>query len=131
MDGLTSLSGGELSRFLLAVKLLDDESGRVILFDEIDSSIGGEIAKNTALEMRGNSSKNQILMVTHFPQSAAVAQTHIVVEKSTDSGEAESDIRTLSRPERVRELARMMGDSTSEDFIATADKMVGTTPSHT
>lgn len=131
MAELTSLSGGELSRFLLAVKLLDDESGRVILFDEIDSSIGGEIAKNTALEMRGNSSKNQILMVTHFPQSAAIAQTHIVVEKNTESGEAESDIRTLSRSERVRELARMMGDSTSKDFIATADKMVGATPSHT
>ncbi|MBO4440745.1 AAA family ATPase [bacterium] len=127
MAELTSLSGGELSRFLLAVKLLDDESGRVILFDEIDSSIGGEIAKNTALEMRGNSSKNQILMVTHFPQSAAVAQTHIVVEKNTDNGEAETDIRTLSRSERVRELARMMGDSTSEDFIATAEKMVDPT----
>lgn len=125
MFQISSLSGGELSRLLLSIKLVDDESGKVLLFDEIDSSIGGETAKNAANEMKRNSDKNQILVVTHFPQTAAVADTHLLVDKTAEKGEIFASVRMLERDERVRELARMMGESGSKDFIATAEKMLG------
>lgn len=125
MFQISSLSGGELSRLLLSIKLVDDESGKVLLFDEIDSSIGGETAKNAANEMKKNSDKNQILVVTHFPQTAAVADTHLLVDKIIENGEVSASVKTLERDERVRELARMMGESSSSDFIATAERMLG------
>ncbi|MGI6394678.1 MAG: hypothetical protein ACOX2F_08150 [bacterium] len=125
MFDISSLSGGELSRLLLAIKLVDDEEGRVLLFDEIDSSIGGETAKSAATEMKKNSLKNQIVVVTHFPQTAAVAQSHIVVEKKSEDGEVAAKVKELSNDEKIIELARMMGDSTSADFLKTAQKMIG------
>ena len=124
MSDITSLSGGELSRLLLAVKLIDDEEGKVILFDEIDSSIGGETARGAALEMKKNSQKNQIVVITHFPQTASLANTHIVVRKSVGDGEVETGISILDKAGRIRELARMMGKSDSADFMAAAEKMI-------
>jgi len=125
MFDISSLSGGELSRLLLAVKLVDDEEGRVLLFDEIDSSIGGETAKSAAGEMKKNSEKNQIIVVTHFPQTAAVAHRHILVEKSVTDGEITAGIKDLGHDEKIKELARMMGDSDSSVFLKTAEKMIG------
>lgn len=124
MADITSLSGGELSRLLLSVKLIDDEEGKVILFDEIDSSIGGETARGAALEMKKNSSKNQIIVITHFPQTASLADRHIVVEKSVGGGEVETEILILDKKGRIKELARMMGNSGSPDFLAAAEKMI-------
>ncbi|MBQ3368638.1 hypothetical protein IJG44_06995 [bacterium] len=124
MFDISSLSGGELSRLLLAVKLIDDEEGKVILFDEIDSSIGGETARNAALEMKKNSQKNQIVVITHFPQTASLANTHIVVRKSVGEGEVETEISILGKAGRIKELARMMGQSDSSDFLAAAEKMI-------
>ena len=124
MFDITSLSGGELSRLLLAVKLIDDEEGKVILFDEIDSSIGGETARSAALEMKKNSQKNQIVVITHFPQTASLANTHIIVKKSVGEGEVETEISILDKAGRVKELARMMGNSDSADFMAAAEKMI-------
>ncbi len=125
MYSVSSLSGGELSRLLLAMKLLDEESGKVLLFDEIDSNIGGETAKNAAAEMLVNSKKNQIMTVTHFPQTASAGQTHILVEKSTADSDVTAGIKVLSREERIKELARMMGDGASKDLLLTAEKMLG------
>lgn len=124
MFDITSLSGGELSRLLLSVKLIDDEEGKVILFDEIDSSIGGETARGAALEMKKNSNKNQIIVITHFPQTASLAERHIIVRKSVGEGEVETEISQLDDSGRVKELARMMGDSGSADFLAAAGKMI-------
>jgi len=125
MYSVSSLSGGELSRLLLAMKLLDEESGKVLLFDEIDSNIGGETAKNAAAEMLVNSAKNQIMTVTHFPQTASAGQTHILVEKSTADSDVTASIKVLSKEERIGELARMMGDGASKDLLLTAEKMLG------
>ncbi len=125
MFDISSLSGGELSRLLLSIKLVDDEEGKILLFDEIDSSIGGETAKSAADEMKRNSKKNQIIVVTHFPQTAACADRHILVEKSVSDGEISAEVKDLIPGERVKELARMMGDSDSSVFIRTAEKMIG------
>lgn len=124
MADITSLSGGELSRLLLSVKLIDDEEGKVILFDEIDSSIGGETARSAALEMKKNSTKNQIIVITHFPQTASLADRHVIVRKSVGEGDVETEISILDKAGRVKELARMMGNSESADFLAAAGKMV-------
>ncbi len=125
MHSVTSLSGGELSRLLLAMKLLDEESGKVLLFDEIDSSIGGETAKNAAAEMLENSKRNQIMTVTHFPQTASAGECHILVEKDTSGNDVTAHIKVLSKDERIRELARMMGDGANKDLLLTAEKMLG------
>ena len=124
MSDITSLSGGELSRLLLSVKLIDGEEGKVLLFDEIDSSIGGETARSAALEMKKNSNKNQIIVITHFPQTASLADRHIIVRKSVGDDEVETEISLLDKAGRIRELARMMGDGGSADFLAAAEKMV-------
>ncbi len=121
---IKNLSGGELSRLLLALKLVDNDAGRFILFDEIDSNIGGEIAARAAAELKENSKFNQILVVTHFPQTAAWADAHLVVEKSADGEAMESTLHTIQGAQRVRELARMMGDSGSKENIKAAHKLL-------
>jgi len=122
--GIKNLSGGELSRLLLALKLVDNDAGRFILFDEIDANIGGEVAARAAEELKKNSRSNQILVVTHFPQTAARAGAHLVVEKSTSATAMESSIRPVEGDERVRELARMMGDSSSKENLTAARKLL-------
>jgi len=122
---IKTLSGGELSRLLLALKLVDQETGRFILFDEIDANIGGETAARAAAQLRESAQRNQILVVTHFPQTAAHAGTHIVVEKATNtSGSVETVLRCVEGDDRVRELARMMGDSTSRENLRAAHKLL-------
>ena len=123
LNSISSLSGGELSRLLLAVKLIDKEKGRLLLFDEIDSSTGGETAKNAAREMKRNSQFNQIVVVTHFPQTAVFANEHLLVEKKVKEGKMSVQIRKLNKDEKTREIARMMGDAHSEKFNTTASEM--------
>ena len=122
--GIKNLSGGELSRLLLALKLVDNDAGRFILFDEIDANIGGEVAARAAEELKKNSKSNQILVVTHFPQTAARAGAHLVVEKSSAGDAMESSIRSVESDDRVRELARMMGDSSSKENLTAARKLL-------
>lgn len=122
--GIKNLSGGELSRLLLALKLVDNDAGRFILFDEIDANIGGEVAARAAEELKKNSRSNQILVVTHFPQTAARAGAHLVVEKSAGGTAMESTIRAVEGDDRVRELARMMGDSSSKENLTAARKLL-------
>lgn len=121
---ISTLSGGELSRLLLAVKLIDREKGKLLLFDEIDSSIGGETAKNAAKEMKLNSRSNQIVVVTHFPQTAASADEHLVVKKKVSGGKVTAEIVKLNNEEKKKELARMMGDSSSGMFNESASEML-------
>jgi len=121
---ISTLSGGELSRFLLSVKLVDREKGRLLLFDEIDSSIGGETARDVSIEMKKNSKFNQIVVVTHFPQTAASADEHLVVDKKVVGGKVFANVRKLNENEKIKELARMMGDSNSGRFNDTASEML-------
>jgi len=123
---IKTLSGGELSRLLLALKLVDQEEGKFILFDEIDANIGGETAAHAAEQLRESAARNQILVVTHFPQTAACAGTHIVVEKVSErSGSpVETRLREVSGDERIREVARMMGDAESKENLKAAHKLL-------
>ncbi|MCK5808948.1 AAA family ATPase [bacterium] len=111
LEPISTLSGGELSRLLLVLKLLDNDSGKIILFDEIDSNIGGETAAKAAQNLRKNAELNQIVVVTHLPQTAAKGRSHFVVRKSANETAITATISQLEESERIIELARMMGDA--------------------
>ena len=100
-----SASGGELSRLLFALKLLTATSP--ILFDEIDSNIGGKTARKIAEKLQ--SLPAQTLTISHFPQMAQAADTHLKIVKETTSGRTSTIIKPLTAPEKSTELLRMLG----------------------
>jgi len=107
-------SGGELSRLMLALKvvLARHDAVPTLIFDEIDQGIGGEAGARVgeALQTVARGSGRQALVITHLPQIAACADHHLVVAKGARGGVATSDVRAVSGEERRREVARMLGD---------------------
>jgi DNA repair protein RecN (Recombination protein N) len=104
-------SGGELSRLMLALRTASESrtDARALIFDEVDSGIGGAVAEAVALRLKGLARRQQVLCVTHLPQVAAVADRHYRVEKETVKGRTRTAVSLLQRSERVEELARMLG----------------------
>ena len=104
-------SGGELSRIMLAIKTLcgGGERGKTLVFDEIDAGIGGRVAEVIGKRLRQVAAQNQVLCVTHLPQIAAQAEEHFSVRKAQVEGRTETFVARLKEPERIQELARMMG----------------------
>jgi len=107
-------SGGELSRFLLALKvcLTKDTQGMTMIFDEIDRGVGGATADAVGRRLLQVASKTQVLVVTHSPQVAARGQHHWRVEKNVVSGATLSHVQSLDAAARVDELARMLAGDT-------------------
>lgn len=103
-------SGGELSRFLLALKvcLSAPDGGRTLIFDEIDRGVGGATADAVGRRLAGLAKRGQILVVTHSPQVAALGQHHWRVEKHVKDGVTTSTVVPLHASERVDEIARML-----------------------
>jgi DNA repair protein RecN (Recombination protein N) len=114
-------SSGEISRVMLAVKsaLADQDATPLMVFDEIDANVGGEIAKAVGKKMATLGSRHQVIAITHFPQVAAIASKHFVVEKEVSSGRTRSRIFSVSGETRIQELTRMLG-GTSESARAMA-----------
>ena len=111
----SSASGGELSRILLALKVIDSEgSDRTMLFDEIDTGIGGTVANAVGEEMRNLSHKEQVIAITHLAQIASRASSHYLVEKTEKDGRTTTDIRGVTGDERVKEIARLLSGETSD-----------------
>jgi DNA repair protein RecN (Recombination protein N) len=104
-------SGGELSRISLAIQVTtaNDKTTPTMIFDEVDSGIGGGIAEIVGQKLNQLSKNRQILCVTHLPQVAAQAHQHLYVEKQHDSEMTASRVRLLNNEERVLETARMLG----------------------
>lgn len=104
-------SGGELSRVMLALKTALSEVDRVgtLIFDEIDAGIGGRTAQAVAEKLYQVSCHRQVILVTHLPQIACLADRHFVIEKHEDGGRTHTDIRVADGDDRVLELARMLG----------------------
>jgi DNA repair protein RecN (Recombination protein N) len=104
------VSGGELSRIMLALKsaLAAKDKIPVLVFDEIDSGIGGEIAEAVGKKLKALSKFHQILCITHLQQIASFAEAHYKVEKKTEKGRTATTIRLLNPRERVEEIARMI-----------------------
>ncbi len=104
-------SGGELSRIMLALKVVLAEVDPVptLVFDEVDAGIGGGIAERVGRRLSALSKQHQVLCITHLPQIASLADHHYFVEKKITGQRVVTSIRALSKKERVDELARMLG----------------------
>ncbi|MDP0397145.1 DNA repair protein RecN [Tsukamurella strandjordii] len=111
-----SASGGELSRVMLALEvvLAATEQGLTMVFDEVDAGVGGKAAVEIGRRLAALAQRHQVIVVTHLPQVAAFADTHLTVGKQTAKKSVTSTLTALSREERIAELARMLaglGDS--------------------
>jgi DNA repair protein RecN (Recombination protein N) len=106
-------SGGELSRLMLALKvvLVKHDAIATLVFDEVDQGIGGEVGVQVADALADVAQRHQVLVITHLPQIAARADTHLVVSKEARRGLATSDVQLLHGEDRVNEIARMLGDA--------------------
>ena len=116
-------SGGELSRFLLALKvcLTGERSARTMIFDEIDRGVGGATADAVGRRLSALAQGGQVLVVTHSPQVAARAQHHWRVQKQVADGQTLSSVVPLSADDRVDEIARMVaGDTITDEARAAA-----------
>nr|MDK2850846.1 repair protein RecN [Candidatus Cloacimonadota bacterium] len=126
LNSLSSVaSGGEMSRILLGVKevLAAKESPRLLILDEIDAGIGGRTAQSVAKCIKKISQKHPVLCISHLPQIAAVSDTHIAVEKTSDK-KAIVSLRILNNEERTQELARMLSGKITEASLKHAEELI-------
>jgi DNA repair protein RecN (Recombination protein N) len=107
------VSGGELSRLMLALKvvLVKHDAIATLVFDEVDQGIGGEVGAQVGAALADVAERHQVLVITHLPQIAARADSHLVVSKEARRGIATSDVQLLHGEDRVCEIARMLGDA--------------------
>jgi DNA repair protein RecN (Recombination protein N) len=110
-------SGGELSRFILALKVALAEAGtaQTMIFDEIDRGVGGAVASAIGERLARLAQKSQLLVVTHSPQVAARAAHHYRIEKAHEEGIARTYVRKLDPEERREEIARMLSGAAITD----------------
>ena len=120
-------SGGELSRFILALKVALAEAGSAatMIFDEVDRGVGGAVASAIGERLSRLAEQSQVLVVTHSPQVAARASHHYRIEKSHGDGGSRTTVRKLSTEERREEIARMLsGASVTEEARAQASRLL-------
>ena len=120
-------SGGELSRFILALKVALAEAGSAatMIFDEVDRGVGGAVASAIGDRLARLAEKSQVLVVTHSPQVAARASHHYRIEKSHGPDGTRTNVRKLSSEERREEIARMLsGAAVTEEARAQASRLL-------
>ena len=121
-------SGGELSRIALAIAVTTSRLGtaQTLIFDEVDSGVGGAVAETVGRLMKQLGRDRQVLAVTHLPQVAACADHHLVVAKQSDKSGASSTVSSVQGEQRVAEIARMLGgEHLSGTTVAHAKEMLG------
>lgn len=113
----TSASGGELSRVMLALEVIlsESSSGATLVFDEVDAGVGGRAAVEIGRRLARLARSNQVIVVTHLPQVAAYADTHLHVSKDIGDVAVTSGVAALQPEERIEELARMMAGMDDSD----------------
>jgi len=104
-------SSGETARVMLALKevLAEHDATELLVFDEIDANVGGEVGAIVGAKMREVAKSHQVIAITHLPQSAAFGERHLVVTKSVSGGRTRTSISTVGGEDRVSEIARMLG----------------------
>jgi DNA repair protein RecN (Recombination protein N) len=134
-------SGGELSRVMLALKVVTESGApkangrnakaksatqpRMLIFDEIDTGIGGRAAEAVGRKLKTLAGGHQVLCITHLPQIASFADNHLLIEKRQHAGRTRTAIRRLDQQERKQELARMLsGTTVTESSIEHAEQML-------
>jgi len=121
------VSGGELSRISLAIQVITAHAARIptLIFDEVDTGIGGGVAEVVGRELRALGSNRQVLCVTHLPQVAAQAHQQFKVAKQTDGENTHTQVLALAADERITEIARMLGGlELTANTLAHAREMV-------
>ena len=122
------VSGGELSRVMLALKTMaaGNDPGKTLIFDEVDAGIGGRVADVVGMRLRALGERFQVLCITHLPQIAAQATTHFRIEKNVRAGRTLTSVEQLGAAPRVEEVARMIGGNVVTDAVrATAMELLG------
>ena len=120
-------SGGEVSRIMLALKTIRsiDDGGKTLIFDEVDSGIGGRAADVVGRKLKVLSRANQVLCVTHLPQIASYADNHFHIEKRVDKNRTVTRVVRLDRESRIREIARMIsGERVTENVLKHAAELL-------
>ncbi len=119
-------SSGEISRLMLAIKsaLAAHDSVPLLIFDEIDANVGGEIANAVGAKMKTLAEAHQVICITHLPQVAAAASSHFVVTKEVTGGRTQSQLREVSGKARREEIARMLGGK-GQEALKLATAMLG------
>jgi DNA repair protein RecN (Recombination protein N) len=124
---MKTASGGELSRFLLALKvaLADKGSAPTLVFDEIDTGVGGAVADAIGQRLKRLAGKVQVLSVTHAPQVAARADQHLLIAKNENGGRMATSVAHMDSAERQEEIARMLaGASITAEARAAAERLL-------
>jgi len=113
------VSGGELSRIMLAIKtvLADSDDIPTLIFDEIDTGISGRTAQKVSEKLSYIAGSHQVICITHLPQIAAMADAHFEISKSASNGSTLTTIRILDRQASVEELARLLGGAEITDTV--------------
>ncbi|MFQ5579507.1 MAG: DNA repair protein RecN [Nitrospiria bacterium] len=131
-QGITKIaSGGELSRIMLALKVVLAEVDPVptLVFDEIDAGIGGAVAERVGRRLSRLAQKHQVFCITHLPQIACMADHHYFVEKASQGERVSTSVKALSKEDRVLELARMLGGVTITPItLRHAEEMIDLKP---
>ena len=120
-------SGGELARIMLAMKnvLAEKDLVATLVFDEVDTGVSGRAAQKVAEKLRSVAKHKQVLCVTHLPQMAALASTHLLIAKEERGGRTYTSVTPLDREGRKRELARIIGGtSITETTLKSAEEML-------
>ncbi len=121
------ISGGELSRIMLAMKnvLTSGDSAGTLIFDEIDTGISGVTAGKVGVKLAEISDKKQVICVTHLPQIAALSDSHFKIEKESNEDKTNTYITELSKEERIKQIAYMIsGNETSKISLTQAEEMI-------
>jgi DNA repair protein RecN (Recombination protein N) len=121
-------SGGELSRIALAIAVTTSQLGKAqtLIFDEVDSGVGGAVAETVGRLMKQLGKDRQVMAVTHLPQVAACADQHLLVSKQLKAKHTVSDVQAIAGEQRVGEIARMLGgEKLSGTTMAHAKEMLG------
>ena len=110
-------SGGELSRFLLAMKLVieKENSNKTLIFDEVDSGVGGSTSSAIGSKLLNISQKQQTIVITHSPQVASKGIHHILIKKNIVNNETITQSNELNTHEKIEEIARMISDDNISD----------------
>ena len=120
-------SGGELSRIMLLLKsfVSTGDAGSIFIFDEVDAGIGGVVAESIGEKIRNLSDESQVVCITHLPQVAKFANTHLLVAKEFGEGGTDVSVNALGEEERVLEIGRMLaGKSVSEKTFEVARELI-------
>ena len=120
-------SGGELARIMLAMKNVLAEQDRVatLIFDEVDTGVSGRAAQKVAQKLRSVAQTKQVLCVTHLPQLAALADTHLLISKTERQGRTYTSVERLDHEGRKKELARIIGGANiTETTLKSAEEML-------